>query len=165
MSESHVNRFVRSAWALVLLQFFAAAAAVVATGWAAFQVRDLVMQRGGAAVAPAEAAPAMEAVPAEAPLEAPPAGAAAPATTAPATMAPATTAPETAPPAAEAPAPAPPPPAQPTADVPPPPSFTNTDLALRRAEYNRCRARNDARVSDAHARGVAVPPLETCSPP
>jgi tetratricopeptide (TPR) repeat protein len=45
MSSHPVNRFVRSAWTLVLLQLVAAFAAVGVTAWAAFQVRPLFEQR------------------------------------------------------------------------------------------------------------------------
>lgn len=45
MSTQPLNRFVRSAWALLLFQLLAAFAAVAVTAWAAFQVRPLLEQR------------------------------------------------------------------------------------------------------------------------
>jgi tetratricopeptide (TPR) repeat protein len=45
MSAQPLQRFVRSAWALLLFQLLAAAAAVAVTTWAAFQVRPLLDQR------------------------------------------------------------------------------------------------------------------------
>jgi hypothetical protein len=42
---THVRRFVRSAWLLLFVQFFAALIALSATGWAAFYVADLRAER------------------------------------------------------------------------------------------------------------------------
>jgi tetratricopeptide (TPR) repeat protein len=45
MSREGNSRFVRSAWALLLFQFVAAAVAVGVTAWAAFQVRPLLAEK------------------------------------------------------------------------------------------------------------------------
>ncbi len=45
MTSAPLKSFVRSAWALVLFQVFAAALAVAVTAWAAFQVRPLLSER------------------------------------------------------------------------------------------------------------------------
>lgn len=45
MNSAPLQRFVRSAWALLLFQLLAAFAAVGVTAWAAFQVRPLLIQR------------------------------------------------------------------------------------------------------------------------
>lgn len=45
MNGAPLQRFVRSAWALLLFQLLAAFAAVGVTSWAAFQVRPLLAQR------------------------------------------------------------------------------------------------------------------------
>ena len=44
-STTPTQRFIRSAWAVLLVQLIAAAAAVAVTAWAAFQVRPLLAQR------------------------------------------------------------------------------------------------------------------------
>lgn len=44
-SLTPTQRFVRSAWAVLLVQLAAAVAAVAVTAWAAFQVRPLLVQR------------------------------------------------------------------------------------------------------------------------
>jgi tetratricopeptide (TPR) repeat protein len=45
IARGSIQRFVHSAWVLLLVQLLAAAAAVAVTGWAALQVRPLLAER------------------------------------------------------------------------------------------------------------------------